>query len=184
MERIILFGTYESREQLETAIDIAKRAGFRNTDLSVLVPDSVGSSEPEDQQPGAGSTARLGPGVVITGGGLGSLVGAGTLMVPGIGPTLAAGPILTALSKAQAERVVPDVMSLLIGVGVPAGQAKRYQGFLQRGRILASLHADNAPWAARAKQVLEGTGAKNISEVDGAKSTFTQEARQTLSKAV
>jgi len=183
MASITVFGTYSSREQLESAIGIARSAGFRNTDVSVLVPASADASELDDIRPGQGSTVRLGSDVVIAGGGSGSLVSAGTLMVPGMGPMLAAGPILAALSKAQAERVVADVTGWFIGLGVPAYQAKRYEGLLQRGSILGALHADNTAWVKRAKQIFEGTGAQNISEADEADGAFAQAGKPKLRKA-
>jgi hypothetical protein len=181
MGNISVFGTYTSTEQLEAALGVARAAGFRDSDVSVLVPENGQASELEDIQPR--STARFGADVMISGGGLGSLTGAGTLMVPDMGPVLAAGPLLTALSKAQAETAVGDVISWLIGVGVPAYQAKRYNGLLQRGCILAALRADNAAWVGRAKQVLEGTGAKNLSEADEGRGAFAQYGKPKLRKA-
>lgn len=183
MGDLTVFATYSSREELEGAISMARGAGFRTADVSVLVPGGVSGGEPDNLQPGERKSVRLGTDVVIAGGGVGSLVSAGTLMVPGIGPMLAAGPILTALSKAQAERVVADITGWLIGLGVPARRAKSYQGLLQDGCILAGLHADNAAWAKRAKQLFEGTGAQNISEADAAKGAFAQTDKPKLRKA-
>ena len=183
MASLTVFATYSDREQLEGAIGIARSAGFRDTDVSVLVPENVGASELEDIQPGGENSVRLGSDIVISGGGVGSLVNAGTLMVPGIGAMLAAGPMLTALSKAQSEMVVPDITGWLIGLGIPAYQAKRYDGLLQRGNILTSLHADNVAWVKRAKQIFEGTGAQNVYEADENKGAFAQAARPKLRKA-
>ena len=183
MGSIIVFGTYTSREQLEGAIGIARAAGFRIADVSVLVPESFGASELEEIQPSPESGIRLGPDVVISSGGLGSLGSAGTLIVPGMGPMLAAGPLLTALSRAHSERSVASITVWLIGVGVSGYQARHYQRLLQRGCILASLHADNAAWVSRAKRIFEGTGAQNVFEANEAQGAFAQADKPKLRKA-
>jgi len=183
MGSITVFATYSNREQLEAAIAVARSAGFRVTDVSVLVPASDGASDLENIEPGRGSSVRLGSDVVVSGGGVRSLVSAGTLMVPGIGPMLAAGPILTALSQAQSETVVGDITTWLIGLGLPAYKARRYDGLLQHGHLLAALHADNLSWVRKAMRIFEGTGAQNISEADEAKGAFAQYGKPKLRKA-
>lgn len=182
MGSITVFGTYTSRELLEGAIVIARSAGFRETDVSILVPQGVDATEHEYSEPGERSTAVLGSNIILSGGGLGAL-GAGMVMAPSMGPMLAAGPILTALSRGQAEMTVADVTTWLIGMGIPAYQARRYESLLQHGGILASLHADNATWVKRAKRVFEGTGAQNVFEADEAEGAFTQAVRPKLRKA-
>lgn len=182
MEGITVFGTYTSRELLEAAIVVARSAGFRDTDVSILVPQGADAPKHEQTNPLEGSTAVLGSNIVLSGGGLGAL-GAGMVMVPSMGPMLAVGPILTALSRGQAEMTVANVTTWLIGMGIPAYQARRYEAILQRGGILASLHADNAAWVKKAKRVLESTGARQIFEADEAKGAFTQADRPKLRKA-
>ncbi len=182
MGGITVFGTYTSRELLETAIVVSRSVGFRDTDVSILVPQGGDAAEHPQKEPGEGGTAKLGSNIVLSGGGLGVL-GAGMVVVPSMGPMLAAGPILTALSRGQAEMTVADVTTWLIGMGIPAYQARRYQALLQRGSLLAALHADNAAWVKKAKRVIEGTGAQNVFEADEAKGAFTQAGRPTLRKA-
>jgi hypothetical protein len=160
-----VFGIYHTRTAVERAVDALKADGFRNTDISVLFPENVGTKDfavdkgtkaPEGAATGAGS------GVVI-GGTLGWLAGIGTLAIPGLGPFIAAGPIMAALAGAGVGGAVGGVAGALIGMGIPEYEAKRYEGRVKKGGILLSVHSDNSEWTKRAKGVLERTGAEDIS---------------------
>src|SRR5215510_2257116 len=142
-----VFGIYADQLAVERAVDTLKAAGYRNTDISVLFPQTTGTKDfahekhtkaPEGAATGAGSG-------VVVGGALGWLVGIGALAIPGLGPFIAAGPIMAALAGA------------LVGMGIPEYEAKRYEGRIKRGGILLSVHCDNSEWTKKAKQILEAT---------------------------
>jgi hypothetical protein len=160
-----VFGIYSTRAAVERAVDELKANGFRNTDISVLFPENVGNKDlavdkatkaPEGAATGAGSGA-------VIGGTLGWLAGIGTLAIPGLGPFIAAGPIMAALAGAGVGGAVGGLTGALIGTGVPEYEAKRYEGLVKKGGILLSVHSDNSDWTKRAKEILERTGAQDIS---------------------
>jgi hypothetical protein len=160
-----VFGIYPNRASVDSAVDALKAAQFRNTDISVLFPDNPGSKEfahekntkaPEGATTGAGTGALLG-------GGLGWLVGIGALAIPGVGPFIAAGPIMAALAGAGVGGAVGGLTGALIGMGIPEYEAKRYEGRVKDGGILLSVHSDNSEWTKKAKEILERTGAEDIS---------------------
>jgi len=176
MANTAVFGIYPDRESVEAAVTQLQEAGFRNTDISVLVAHNVGSKdfgvEKHTKAP-EGTAAGATTGFVV-GGVLGWLAGAGTLAVPGIGPLLAAGPIMAALAGAGAGGVVGALAGAMVGMGVPEYEARRYEGRIRRGGILLSVHADDAAWSSKAKQLLERTGARDISSTGEAKADFAK----------
>src|SRR5437762_4702521 len=156
-----VFGIYRDRQQAEEAVDALRSAGFRNSDVSALLPDNVGTKDfahekstkaPEGTATGATSGAVLG-------GALGWLAGIGALAIPGLGPFIAAGPIMGTLAGAGAGGAVGGIVGALAGMGVPEYEAKRYEGRIKQDGILMSVHCDNADWVKRAKQMLEQPGA-------------------------
>ena len=171
-----VFGIYPSYAAVENGVDALKAAGFRNTDISVLFPENVGSKDfahekgtkaPEGASTGAGTGALIG-------GGLGWLAGIGALAIPGLGPFIAAGPIMAALAGAGVGGAVGGITGALIGMGIPEYEAKRYEGRVKEGGMLLSVHSDNSEWTKRAKEILERTGAQDISstgEATGDKTT-------------
>jgi hypothetical protein len=174
-----VFGIYPDQTTVSEAVDALKRAGFRNTDISVLFPENMGSKDfghekhtkaPEGAVAGASSGA-------IIGGALGWLAGIGALAIPGIGPIIAAGPILGMLSGIGVGGTVGGFTGALIGVGIPEYEAKRYEGRIRNGGILLSVHSDNSDWAKRAKEVLEHTGAGDIATSGEAKADFAVSER-------
>lgn len=160
-----VFGIYRDRTGLERAVDALREAGFRNTDISVLFPDNEGTKdfahEKHTKAP-EGTAAGATSGVVI-GGGLGWLAGIGALAIPGLGPFIAAGPIVAALAGAGAGGVVGGLTGALVGMGIPEYEAKRYEGRVKEGGILLSVHADSSEWVGRAKDILENSGAQDVS---------------------
>lgn len=168
------FGIYPDQASVSEAVDALKQAGFRNTDISVLFPENTGSKDfghekhtkaPEGAVAGASSGA-------IIGGALGWLAGIGALGIPGIGPFVAAGPILAMLSGIGVGGTVGGLTGALIGVGIPEYEAKRYEGRIRNGGILLSVHCDNSDWIKRAKEVLEHTGANDISTSGEARADY------------
>ena len=151
--------------QAETALNGLKAAGFTNSDISVLVPESMGNRdlgvEKQTKVP-EGTTTGVTTGGIL-GGALGWLAGIGALAIPGLGPFIAAGPIVAALAGAGAGSVAGGIVGALIGMGIPEYEAKRYEGRVKKGGILLSVHSDDSDWTARAKRILEQTGAEDIS---------------------
>jgi Protein of unknown function (DUF3341) len=160
-----VFGIYRDEMSVSNAVDALRAEGFRNTDISVLFPENEGTKDfahekntkaPEGAATGATSGAVLG-------GGLGWLAGIGALAIPGLGPFIAAGPIMAALAGAGAGGVVGGLTGALVGMGIPEYEAKRYEGRVKEGGILLSVHSDNSEWTKRAKELLERTGAQDVS---------------------
>ena len=159
------FGIYRDRQQAEQAVDALLENGFRAEDVSVLMQDNVGTKDfahekhtkaPEGAATGAGAGAAIG-------GTLGLLAGIGALAIPGVGPFIAAGPIMGALAGIGTGGVVGGLVGALVGMGIPEYEAKRYEGLVKEGGILVSVHCDDSEWVKRAKDVLERTGAQDIS---------------------
>jgi Protein of unknown function (DUF3341) len=160
-----VFGIYSSRSGVENAVVALKDSGFQHSDVSVLLPENLGNREistekntkaPEGAATGAGSGA-------VIGGTLGWLVGIGALAIPGLGPFIAAGPIMAALAGVGVGGAVGGVTGALVGMGIPEFEAKRYEGRLQKDGILVSVHCDTSEEVKRGKDILQRTGAEDIS---------------------
>jgi hypothetical protein len=174
MANTAVFGIYKTRQQVENAVDQLKAANFRNTDISVLFPANVGTKDfahEKDTKAPEGTTAGVVTGGVI-GGALGWLAGIGALAIPGIGPLIAAGPIIGALSGIGAGGVIGGIAGALIGMGIPEYEAKRYEGMVKSGSILLSVHADSSDWTNKAKRILENTGATDIGSASEEKGEY------------
>jgi hypothetical protein len=160
-----VFGIYPNQAGVERGIDSLIAAGFSSRDISALFPKNEGTKDfahekntkaPEGASTGAGTGALLG-------GGLGWIVGIGALAIPGLGPFIAAGPIMAALAGAGVGGAVGGLTGALIGMGIPEYEAKRYEGRVKDGGILLSVHSDSSDDTKRAKEILERTGAQDIS---------------------
>src|ERR1700694_1219142 len=171
-----VFGIYATRGQIESAIDELRSQGFRNTDISVLLPENVGTKDfahekgtkaPEGIATGATSGA-------VIGGALGWLAGIGALAIPGVGPLIAAGPIIAALTGVGVGGAVGGITGALIGLGIPEYEAKRYEGRVKEGGMLLSVHSDNSEWTSKAKDILQRTGAEDVSSAGEAKADFSK----------
>ena len=164
MAKKATFGMVRSEAQAETAVDALQSAGFSGSDISVLFPDKGGTRDfayEKNTKAPEGAVTGAGAGGVV-GGTLGLLAGIGTLAIPGLGPFIAAGPIMAALSGAAAGATVGGVAGALIGLGIPELEAKRYAGKIQDGGVLISVHVENAEETRRAKSVLEQSGATDV----------------------
>lgn len=182
MANTSVFGIYSNQADIEQAVSLLHARGFRATDVSILWPQNVGTKDlghakatkaPEGASAGASSGA-------VIGGTLGWLAGIGALAVPGIGPLIAAGPIIAALAGAGAVGAVGGIAGALIGYGMPEYEARRYEGRVRKGHILLSVHADDREWAKRAEEVLSETGADDIASADEAKGDFANNERPSL----
>src|SRR6266446_4744777 len=166
-----VFCLTRTETQAVMIVDRLKAAGFSHNDISVLFPDTTSTKDfAHEQHTKAPEGAATGAGTgVLLGGALGWLVGIGALAIPGLGPFIAAGPIMAALSGAAAGGVLGGVTGALIGLGMPEYEAKRYEGKIQKGRVLISVHTENSTERDRAKTIFEQAGAEDIS--------YTEEAR-------
>jgi uncharacterized membrane protein len=159
-----VFGIFSSREAVDQAVNSLKARNFRNEDISVLMPNKEGTKDfahQKDTKAPEGATAGVTSGAVL-GGGLGWLVGIGALAIPGIGPFVAAGPIMAALAGASVGGAVGGLTGAMIGMGIPEYEAKRFEGIVKEGGILLSVHVDDSEWMAKAKEILKNSGARDI----------------------
>jgi len=168
------FGIYASREMAENAVDRLIAAGFRREDISVLLQDNVGTKdfahEKHTKAPEGATTGVVAGGVV--GGTIGLLAGIGLLAVPGLGPLIAAGPVIGALTGVGSGGVVGGIIGALVGMGIPEYEAKRYEGRIKEGGILLSVHCDNSQWTGKAKELLKNTGAEDIASTSESSADF------------
>jgi len=179
-----VLGIYSSRPNTENAVAELRERGFESTDISLLLPENLGPkellTEKETKAP-EGATVGAGSGALI-GGALGWLAGIGALAIPGLGPFIAAGPIMATLAGVGVGGAVGGFSGALVGLGVPEFEAKRYQGRLEKGGILLSVHCDAGEEIDAAKQIMEDTGAEDVSVVTessvGSKSPDTPESRR------
>jgi hypothetical protein len=171
-----VFGIYRDRLHVEQGVDALLDEGFRSEDISVLLPDNVGTKDfahekhtkaPEGAATGAGAGA-------VVGGTLGLLAGVGALAIPGVGPFIAAGPILGALGGIGAGGVAGGIIGGLVGMGIPEYEAKRYEGLIKGGGVLLSVHCDNSDWEKRANTVLDRTGAQDVSSTGEASADYAK----------
>jgi len=180
-KNIAVFGIYPTHESADAAVAALRTKGFRSTDISVLFPQNVGSKElghEKGTKSAEGAVAGGGTGAAI-GGALGWLAGIGMLAIPGVGPFLAAGPIVAALAGMGAGGAIGGMAGAFVGFGLPEYQAKRYEGRMRKGGILLSVHADDREWARKGRQVLEHTGAEDVSSTGETKGDFANTDRPT-----
>jgi hypothetical protein len=174
-----VFGIYRNLSELERGVDELKAANFRNEDISVLFSDNEGSKEfahEKNTRAPEGATTGAATGAVL-GGVFGWLVGIGALAIPGVGPFIAAGPIMAALAGAGAGGAVGGLTGALVGLGIPEYEAKRYEGRIKDGGTLLSVHCDSSDWIKKAKSVLERTGAQDIASSGEASADFEKSDR-------
>ena len=167
-----VFGIYPDRTSVDKAVDTLKAADFKNADISVLFPEGTGTkafAHEKNTKAPEGATTGAGTGALL-GGGVGWLLGIGALAIPGLGPFIAAGPIMAALAGAGVGGAVGGLTGALIGMGIPEYEAKRYEGRVKNGGILLSVHSDDSQWANKAKQILEHSGAQDVSATGEASS--------------
>lgn len=164
-KKTAVYGIYQSVSQAERAVDDLRLAGFSNDDISVLLPDMQSSknfAHEKNTKAPEGTTAGVTAGGAI-GGTLGLLAGIGALAIPGVGPLIAAGPIMGALAGLGVGGAVGGLVGALVGMGIPEYEAKRFEGRLKDGGILLSVHCDTSEQITKAKEMLKHTGAQDIS---------------------
>jgi heat induced stress protein YflT len=163
-KKTAVFGLYPSVERAERAVDELTAARFSNDDVSVLMADTKGSKDfAHEKQTKApeGTTTGVAAGGTV-GATLGLLAGIGALAIPGVGPFIAAGPIMGALAGLGVGGAVGGLVGALVGMGIPEYEAKRYEGRVKDGGVLLSVHCTTSEEIASAKEILSRTGAEDI----------------------
>ena len=181
-KNVAVFGIYKTPATAEAAVDHLLSRGFINESISVLLPDDESTRafahEKSTKAPEGTATGVATGGAV--GGTLGLLAGIGALAIPGVGPLIAAGPIMGALAGLGVGGAVGGIVGALVGLGIPEYEAKRYEGAVKGGGILLSVHCDTSEQVDAAKASLKETGATDISSAhesdaddkSGGRSTF------------
>lgn len=173
-----VFGIYHTEKQAERSVDDLMAAGFSSDDISVLLPDRQGTkafAHEKNTKAPEGATAGVTTGGAI-GGALGLLAGIGLLAIPGLGPFIAAGPIMSALAGLGAGGAVGGLIGALVGMGIPEYEAKRFEGQIKEGGVLLSVHCDRSDQVARAEDLLKQTGAQGIASTAEARADYPEEA--------
>ncbi len=181
-KNISVYALYGDRTSIEDAIKTLWERGFRQEDLSLLMPENFGNkdlvTEKNTKSPEGAMAGGATGGVV--GGTLGWLVGIGSLAIPGLGPFIAAGPIMAALAGAGAGAALGGLAGGLVGMGMPEFEAKRHEGRVRSGGSLLSVHCDNDDWAKRAEEILRKTGGEDITKAGQASADFDKTDRPHL----
>jgi len=176
-KKTAVFGIYKTVGDAERAVNNLMSAGFTSDDISVLMPDSKSTREfahEKNTKAPEGTTTGAATGGVI-GGTLGLLAGIGTLAIPGVGPLIAAGPIMSALAGLGVGGAVGGLIGAMVGMGIPEYEAKRYEGWVKEGGVLLSVHCDTSDEIKRAKDILKSTGAQDISSTGEASAEHHKE---------
>jgi hypothetical protein len=173
-KNIAVFGIYPDQLTAEDAVDSLRDSGFRSTDISVLFPDNQGTKDfaHEKHTKAPEVAVAAGSSGAVIGGALGWLAGIGALAIPGVGPFIAAGPIMGMLGGIGVGGAIGGLAGALIGLGIPEYEAKRYEGRIRRGGILLSVHCDDPDWAKRAKNILQQTGAEDVGSTGEDRANF------------
>jgi hypothetical protein len=175
-KKTAVFGIYTTVAAADSATDRLVKSGFSAADVSALLPENLGSkpiaTEKSTKAP-EGAAAGASSGAVL-GGALGLLAGVGLLAIPGLGPFIAAGPIMAGLAGLGVGGAVGGVTGALIGMGIPEYEAKRYEGRLQKGGILLSAHCSTSDEIKRAKEVMKTSGAEDISSTGESSAATTK----------
>ena len=174
------FGIFPNRAAAETAVDKLSASGFSHQDVSVLMSDQSGSKDfaaEKNTKAPEGTTTGVTVGGVV-GGTLGLLAGLGALAIPGVGPLIAAGPIMGSLAGLGVGGAVGGLVGALVGMGIPEYEAKRYEGRVKDGGILVSVHCESSDEVSRAKDVLRSAGGEDVaSSGEKAVSSHTDNTR-------
>ena len=177
-----VFGIYATPGTAEAAVDHLISRGFSNSAISVLLPDDETTrafAHQKSTKAPEGTTAGVTTGGVV-GGTLGLLAGIGALAIPGLGPLIAAGPIVAALAGLGVGGTIGGLLGALVGMGIPEYEAKRYEGAVKNGGILLSVHCDTSDQIDVAKTSLKETGASDISSTGEAGSSNKAVERETV----
>src|SRR5882757_5525282 len=181
-KNVAVFGIYATPGTAESAVDQLLASGFTNSAISVLLPDDESTrsfAHEKSTKAPEGTATGAATGTVI-GGTLGLLAGIGALAIPGVGPLIAAGPIMATLAGAGAGGAVGGMVGALVGMGIPEYEAKLYEGAVKDGGTLLSVHCDTSEQVDAAKAALKSTGARDISSSSEASGKDTAGGRGTF----
>ncbi len=162
--KLTVLGLVADQHQLDSIVDALRASGFSSSDISILMPEKVklidlghetNSKAPEGTAAGAATGA-------LVGGALGWLTGFGTLVIPGLGPLVMAGPIVAALGGVGVGSAIGGITGGLIGLGIPEYEATQYESKLAEGKLLIAVHTEDEEIAERAKDILEAFSAKDV----------------------
>jgi hypothetical protein len=179
MSKKSVFCIATTRPQADQIVDQLKAANFANNDISVLFPDKGTTHDfahekhtkaPEGAVTGAGTGGLIG-------GALGWVAGIGALAIPGVGPFIAAGPIMAALSGAAIGAAAGGIAGGLIGLGIPELEAKRYEGKIRKGNLLISVHTENSADITKARDIFTKAGAQDICTTGEASTPATKASK-------
>jgi uncharacterized membrane protein len=175
-DNISVYAIFKTRSDAEDALQQLRLNGFRPEDISILFPDNVGTKDMGVKNSTKAPEAAVAGGAAgaAAGGVFGWLVGAGSLAIPGVGPLIAAGPIMAALAGLGAGAALGGASGALVGAGIPEYEAQRYEGRVRDGGILVSVHCDNSDWTKRAKEILKHAGGEDVSSSKEAKADFAK----------
>jgi hypothetical protein len=175
-KKTAVFGIYKSVDAANQATDLLLQAGFATSDISALLPKNVGSSEMAAEKATKapeGATAGASAGALV-GGTLGLLAGIGALAIPGVGPLIAAGPIMASLAGLGVGGAVGGIAGALVGMGIPEFEAKRYEGRIKDGGLLLSVHCNTSDEIKRAKDIMKNSGGEDVSSTGEASSAASK----------
>jgi hypothetical protein len=179
MGKTSVFCIAKTEAQAVEIVEQLRAAQFSNNDISALLPDRAGTKDFAHEQntkaPEGAATGSLSGGVL--GGALGWLAGIGALAIPGVGPFIAAGPLMAALSGAALGGAVGGITGALVGAGIPEYEAKRYEGKVKDGNILISVHTETSDQTQRVKGIFKNAGAEDISSSGEASTPKDEDAR-------
>ena len=181
-KNLAVCGIYPTALSAERAVDSLIAAGFTSSDISVLLPDDSSTRDfahHKDTKAPEGTTVGVTAGGVI-GGTIGVLAGVGALAIPGLGPFIAAGPIMAGLAGLGVGGAVGGFVGALVGMGIPEYEAKRYEGRVKGGGTLLSVHCDTSEEIKRAKQMIQSTGAEDISSTSESSSDVKATTRKAM----
>ena len=179
-KNVAVFGIYKSSMQAERAVNDLVAARFMQNDISVLLPDGPSTREfahEKNTKAPEGTTAGVATGGAV-GGTLGLLAGIGALAIPGVGPLIAAGPIMAALAGLGVGGAMGGLIGALVGMGIPEYEAKRYEGRIKDGGVLLSVHCDTSDQVKLAENILKQSGAEDISST-GEKAVSSHDVKTT-----
>lgn len=181
-KQVAVFGIYKTVQSAEAAVDQLISTGFSNSAISVLLPDDESTrafAHEKNTKAPEGTTTGAATGGVV-GGTLGLLAGIGALAIPGVGPLIAAGPIMATLAGVGVGGAVGGVVGALVGLGIPEYEAKRYEGAVKNGGTLLSVHCDSSEQIDTAKASLKETGAQDIASASESGSNDKSGGRHTF----
>lgn len=161
-----VFGIYSTYAGLQSGAEALRAAGFRTTDVAALIPENQGSKDLAHEKHTKAPEGTMLGGIIgaVVGGILAWLIATGVIAIKGLGPLVAAGPVVAVLAGIGALGALGFIIGGLAGAASPEYEARRYRGRIKRGGLLLSVHCDNSQWSRLARRTIKMTGADGISQ--------------------